>query len=239
MLRRQQAERRRRRATWAIGAVVLLGPSLVSGCARRAPLPPVETLAVASWYGPGFHGRPTASGVIYDQGGMTAAHRTWPLGTNVRVTHLASGRSVVVRINDRGPFVEGRDIDLSLGAAHRLGMVDEGTAQVRLEPFSDDGRPLPAVRYAVQVGSFRTESLARAFGEQVRPVAASRPRLLRPAPRQVYVRRGHVDERPVYRVRVGLCGTRQEALRLAASLESEGLETIVVEELVHLTASTM
>ena len=218
MPRRQGAERTWRCATWAIGAIVLLGPSLVSGCARRAPLPPAETLAVASWYGPGFHGRPTASGAIYDQHGMTAAHRTWPLGTNVRVTHLASGRSVVVCINDRGPFVEGREIDLSLGAAHRLGMVDEGTAQVRLEPFSDDGRPLPAVRYAVQVGSFRTESLARAFGERVRPVATARPGLLRPAPRQVYLQRGHVNARPVYRVRVGLCGTREEALRLAASL---------------------
>jgi rare lipoprotein A len=237
MRRRQGANRTQWRAVWTIGAALLLGPGILSGCARRAALPPAESLAVASWYGPGFHGRPTASGAIYDQHDLTAAHRTWPLGTNVRVTHLASGRSVVVRINDRGPFVEGREIDLSLGAARKLGMVDEGTARVRLEPFSEDGRPLPAVRYAVQVGSFRAETIARAFREQVRPLATSSPGLLRPGPRQVYVRRGEVDAGTVYRVRVGLYGSREEAMRLAADLESEGLEPIVVEELVHLATA--
>jgi len=87
---------------------------------------------VASWYGPGFHGRPTASGEIFDQEELTAAHRTLQFGTLVEVTNLANGRSVVVRINDRGPFVEGRIIDLSLGAARLLGMLDAGLARVRL-----------------------------------------------------------------------------------------------------------
>ena len=75
--------------------------------------------ATASWYGPGFHGRKTASGERFNQHAMTAAHKTLPFGTLVRVTH--KGRSVIVRINDRGPFVRGRTIDLSRAAAHRIG----------------------------------------------------------------------------------------------------------------------
>lgn len=81
---------------------------------------------VASWYGPGFHGRRTASGERFDQGAMTAAHRTLPFGARVRVTLLGSGKAVVVRITDRGPFVRGRVIDLSKGAARRLGLPGVG-----------------------------------------------------------------------------------------------------------------
>lgn len=81
---------------------------------------------IASWYGPGFHGRPTASGERFNQGAMTAAHRTLPFGARVRVTLLGSGKAVVVRITDRGPFVRGRVIDLSKGAARRLGLPGVG-----------------------------------------------------------------------------------------------------------------
>lgn len=87
----------------------------------------------ASWYGDGFHGRPTASGEIYDQGKMTAAHRSLPLGSMVRVINAENGRAVEVVINDRGPFVDGRIIDLSLAAAERVGMVRAGTSPVWLE----------------------------------------------------------------------------------------------------------
>lgn len=87
----------------------------------------------ASWYGPGFHGRRTANGERYDMHGLTAAHKTLPFGTKVRVTNVANGKSVVVRINDRGPFVRGRTIDLSRGAAQAVGMLGAGVAQVRLE----------------------------------------------------------------------------------------------------------
>ena len=87
----------------------------------------------ASWYGPGFHGRRTASGERFNPQAMTAAHRTLPLGTRLRVTNKANGRSVVVRINDRGPFAKNRLIDLSLGAARELQMVRAGTAKVTLE----------------------------------------------------------------------------------------------------------
>lgn len=88
---------------------------------------------MASWYGPGFHGRRTASGERFNQYGMTAAHRSLPLGTNVKVTNLNNGRSVVVRITDRGPFGGGRIIDLSKGAARLIGVVQSGVAPVLLE----------------------------------------------------------------------------------------------------------
>jgi rare lipoprotein A len=89
---------------------------------------------VASWYGAWHHGRPTASGEAYDMNAMTAAHRALPLGTCVEVTHLGTGRRVLVRVNDRGPYVTGRTIDLSRGAARELGMVQGGVAPVRLQP---------------------------------------------------------------------------------------------------------
>ncbi|GLS44353.1 septal ring lytic transglycosylase RlpA family protein [Methylobacterium brachythecii] len=86
---------------------------------------------IASWYGPGLAGRPTANGERFNPGGFTAAHRSLPFGTRVRVTNHANGRSVVVRINDRGPFVAGRSIDLAAGAARAIGVL--GTSHVRLE----------------------------------------------------------------------------------------------------------
>jgi 3D (Asp-Asp-Asp) domain-containing protein len=88
---------------------------------------------IASWYGGYFHGRPTASGVIYDQFKMTAAHRLLPLGSTVRVTNAENGRQVEVVINDRGPFIKGRIIDLSYAAAQHLGAVDPGTLPVLVE----------------------------------------------------------------------------------------------------------
>jgi rare lipoprotein A len=87
----------------------------------------------ASWYGRDFHGDHTASGERFDQDEFTAAHPSLPLGTRVRVTNLANGRSVVVRINDRGPFTHGRVLDVSYRAAHALGMLRRGTARVRME----------------------------------------------------------------------------------------------------------
>lgn len=84
----------------------------------------------ASWYGPGFHGRSTASGERFNQSNMTAAHKSLPFGTKLRVTNKRNGKSVVVRINDRGPFVRGRVLDLSKGAASQIGMVRSGSAAV-------------------------------------------------------------------------------------------------------------
>ena len=87
----------------------------------------------ASWYGPKFHGRRTANGEIFDSNALTAAHPSLPFGTKVRVTNLRNGHSVIVRINDRGPFVKGRIIDVSAAAARVLNMVNSGTARVQLD----------------------------------------------------------------------------------------------------------
>ena len=87
----------------------------------------------ASWYGPKFHGRTTANGETFNSYGLTAAHRSLPFGTKVKVTNLRNGRSVIVRINDRGPFIKGRIIDLSTGAAQKLNMVGSGLANVQID----------------------------------------------------------------------------------------------------------
>ena len=88
---------------------------------------------VASYYAEDFNGKLTSNGETYDMNGLTAAHRTFPFGTKVRVTNLENGKSVIVRINDRGPFKEGRIIDLSRGAAERVDLIPTGTARVKLE----------------------------------------------------------------------------------------------------------
>src|SRR5438046_3856931 len=116
-------------ALWLVGAA--------GWAAGGAPAPPPITsgvqVGVASWYGPGFHGNRPANGEIYGQYELTAAHPSLPLGTRVMVTNLENGRAVQVRVNDRGPFVDGRAIDLSYAAARTIGMVGPGTVRVRIE----------------------------------------------------------------------------------------------------------
>ncbi|MGF6148840.1 RlpA-like protein precursor [Kingella potus] len=96
----------------------------------------------ASWYGPGFHGRKTANGERFDMNTLTAAHRTLPISSRVRVTNLANGKSVVVRINDRGPYHGNRVLDLSKAAAQELGFIRTGTAQVKIEQIAADGKTI-------------------------------------------------------------------------------------------------
>ncbi|WP_156927010.1 septal ring lytic transglycosylase RlpA family protein [Azospirillum halopraeferens] len=123
-------------------------PDTAQDCSADAR-PFIDT-GIASWYGPGFHGRKTASGEVFDQNAMTAAHKTLPLGTRVRVVRIEDGRSVEVDINDRGPFIDGRVIDLSRRAAERLGMKEEGIVPVRVFVVGDpplliaDNDALPA-----------------------------------------------------------------------------------------------
>lgn len=108
-----------------------------SGAPPRSESPANVYIGAASWYGPGFHGKKTASGEIFDETKLTAAHKTIPLGRKVKVTHLGNGKSVEVLINDRGPYVEGRMIDLSHAAAKALGMIDYGIAKVQVELLRD------------------------------------------------------------------------------------------------------
>jgi len=114
---------------------------------------------MASWYGPPYAGRKGADGKVYDQNAMTAAHLTLPLGTMVRVTNLTTNESVVVRITDRGPFVHGRIIDLSLAAAKATGLYRMGVAKVKVEAYAPPVHPNadPGGRWCVQVGAFARE----------------------------------------------------------------------------------
>ena len=117
---------------------------LAAGCSlfrHEAPAPGSVQVGMASWYGAEFQGSRTASGERFDQHALTAASRSFPIGTHVRVTNLANGRSVVVRVNDRGPFVHGRVLDVSHAAATALGMVGRGTARVRIESVGEGSTP--------------------------------------------------------------------------------------------------
>ncbi len=176
---------------------------------------------VASWYGgnDGFEGKPTASGEIYDSSKMTAAHRDLPLGTVVQVTNLDNGKRVQVRVNDRGPFVHGRVIDLSQEAARRLDLVGPGVGPVRITVVSPGVAPTPvppsvaAGPWAVQVGSFGEADRAVRHADRVR--AAGFPVYMEPYEGLTRVKIGPLDSRPA-------------AQALLSKAEDAGFEGIVV-----------
>jgi rare lipoprotein A len=164
---------------------------------------------VASWYGVPFNGRRTSNGEIYDMHTFTAAHRTLPFNCVVRVTNLNNGKQTEVRINDRGPFVANRVIDLSLAAAQAIEMWGPGTANVRLEILSG---PNPRIGFfAVQVGAFKVQENAQRFRAEM---DAAYP----PATVETY---GAADG-TYYRVRVGKLPSEDAAQKLADRLRSEG-----------------
>lgn len=128
---------------------------------------------VASWYGPNFHGKLTANGETYDMHGLTAAHRTLPFNTIVKVKNLDNGKTVEVRINDRGPYAKDRIIDLSKKAARKIGMLNSGTAQVELFLIEGDLKNsritnIKIPTYTVQLASYKTEGQAFAHSQQIR-----------------------------------------------------------------------
>ena len=126
----------------------------------------VET-GLASWYGPPYHNHRGANGEIYDQDRLTAAHRTLPMNSVVRVTNLETNHAVVVRITDRGPFIEDRIIDLSLAAAKAVDVWRPGTAQVKLEVLSAPAPIFEGGRWCVQIGAFQSEHEARKLKEKL------------------------------------------------------------------------
>jgi rare lipoprotein A len=160
-----------------------------------------RTRGVASWYGKEFHGRRTSSGVVYDMYAMTAAHKTLPLPSLARVTNVANGRSVVVTVNDRGPFAKGRVIDLSYAAARELDIIQSGTAEVDVEVVA--AAPAGAVAAApanlaarqiwLQVGAFHDRSNAERL----------RDRLVRGGVSDAVIRYDEAVDPALYRVRVG------------------------------------
>ncbi len=184
---------------------------------------------LASWYGRKFHGRKTSNGEIYNMYAMTAAHKTLPLGTSVRVHNLANGRQLVVRVNDRGPFIQGRIIDLSYTAADKLGVVGPGTAPVKIEALGfqeqdADGRIVyrstssdQVESYAVQVASFSSDANAQRLAAELRSRfgAAS-------------VCRSLINGNNYFRVRVGKYASLDAAESAKLSFEGHGFSNCFV-----------
>jgi len=142
-----------------------------------------DETGVASWYGPGFHGKLTANGEIYNQDALTAAHRTLPMPSFVRVTNLENGRSLVLRLNDRGPFAHGRIIDVSREAARLLGFYRQGTAQVRVQILERESREIARLAGARNVGPVVTAAPRPTVSTQVTvSAAAPEPQAAAPAP---------------------------------------------------------
>ena len=174
--------------------------------------------AVASWYGPDFHGRPTSSGEIFDMNVLTCAHREYPFGTKLKVTNISNNKTVSCLVNDRGPFVEGRDIDLSYAAAKEIDMIGTGTCEVRIEYAGRDTSYIKEVRYfsstgpfTIQVGSFRE------FPNAIRLKTGLGLKYS-----SVYITEAEIDGNRFYRVRIGRFQVRDEVQDLAKALADEG-----------------
>ncbi len=174
---------------------------------------------VASWYGPGFHAAATSNGERYDMYAMSAAHKTLPLPAYVQVTNLRNGRSVVVRVNDRGPFKDGRIIDLSYTAASKLDMLKDGTTFVEVRALTPTQKVAPPAppqtpdALYVQAGAFATENNAARLLDQLRAQGIEK----------TFVREDRVDGRALYRVRVGPIPSVNEFDRVLARLRKLGL----------------
>ena len=218
----------------------LTGSVLLTACGRHRPVvvrgpapapakggkqtpaiqPGYTETGYASWYGDPYHGRRAANGEIYDKNKLTAAHLTLPFGTMAKVTNLENNRSVTVRITDRGPFVKGRIIDLSLVAAREIQMIGPGTALVRLEVLSLNGKP-DSGTFAVQVGAFRDRSRAERLQQQLRDRYGN-------AFGDASVDNYDSADGRLYRVRVGPQPSLMEASQLAIRLGSDNLPAFVV-----------
>nr|WP_320048357.1 septal ring lytic transglycosylase RlpA family protein [uncultured Desulfuromonas sp.] len=179
---------------------------------------------IASWYGKKFHGRKTSNGEIYDMYAMTAAHKTLPLGVYVQVDNLNNGKTAVVRVNDRGPFVTGRIIDLSYTAASRLGVVGPGTAPVRItalgyQEWDNSGKAHYTLPQSVQSGPFTVQVGAFTQQQNATRLAAKLERQYGRAD----VQEAWVDGRLFYRVRAGKYDSLESAQQGRHIMEQQGL----------------
>ena len=217
------------RSLWlSFGFFVLV--FLLTACApKKVPYPPYEPgkeiryreTGIASWYGEDFHGKKTANGERYDMHAMTAAHRTLPFSTRVRVTNLDNGNKTEVRINDRGPFVPGRIIDLSRSGAKELGMLGPGTARVVVEAVGFAPGAAQSIEgvYAIQVGAFQERDNAYRFRDEL---AKRHP--------HVHVVLWESLTQRFYRVRLGAFRTEDQARRYYENLRKENLAGFIVRE---------
>ncbi len=197
-------------------------------CAPKKPpiveyFPEGAQKGVASWYGPDFHGRPTASGEIYNMYDYTCAHREYPFGTKLKVTNLQNGKNVVCTVNDRGPFVSGRDLDLSYASAKKIELIGSGTAEVLMEPLGRDLRYVRYVKYTplsgaltIQVGAFREIENATRLKQA-----------LSLRYHNVYINKVNIKGETFYRVRVGKFTNYNEAYSTAKTMGQEGYRVII------------
>ena len=171
-------------------------------------------VGIASWYGDKEQGNKTASGERFDKYSYTAAHKTLPFGTMVRVTNLDNGRDIVVKINDRGPFVGDRIIDLSFAAARSIGLIAKGTAKVKVEVLSSPSKRKQSIFnpiYTVQVGSFSSEVNAKSLKNDLNRLHDD-----------VRVEAIKIRGDTFYRVRVGMFTERDQALAMKGKLNRNG-----------------
>jgi len=212
----------------SIHLFILAGLLFLTGCGslpRKASYDlGYREVGRASWYGKDFHGRPTSSGEIYNMFGLSAAHQTLPFGTQLRVTNLETRRSVRVRVNDRGPFVGNRILDLSYGAAKALGIVGEGTAEVEIEIVGfapKRGRDREESTFLVQVGSYQSKENALQIKQKVEQYYKS-----------VYIETVETNRGPFHRVRIGPFRSQGDAKavvgRLPKQLTSDSLEPVMI-----------
>ena len=217
------------RWTKRTSVLLALSATLAACSVAQPPLLPTPSsisaayptvFGVASWYGPGFKGHRTSSGAVYTADEMTAASTMFPLGTRLRVTDLDDGRAVEVTVDDHGPFVKDRKLDLSARAARTLGMVGPGTARVRMEVLrTPEGGPPIGQRYFVQVGSFADADNARRLSERL---AAYYP--------DVQVETATASGGRYYRVRMGAFLDRAAAIERASSVSGIGFPAMLVTE---------
>jgi len=184
---------------------------------------PEAGYVIASWYGPDFHGRPTASGEIFDMYARTCAHKGYPFGTKLKITNVSNKKEVNCLVNDRGPFVAGRDLDLSYAAAKEIGLIGQGIGKVRIEYMGRDISYIGGVKYAsntgpfaIQVGSFKEISNA-----------ARLKTALELKYNGVYITETEVDGSRFYRVRIGKFNIRDDVYQVAKTLADEGYSVLI------------
>jgi peptidoglycan lytic transglycosylase len=193
-----------------------------SSCASYHIYPESEYV-IASWYGPEFHGKPTSSGELFDMYAYTCAHREYPFGTKLKVTYASNGRTVYCLVNDRGPFVDGRDIDLSYAAAKEIGLLNPGTGPVTIEYMGRDTSFIRKVEYAplaealtIQAGSFRELSNAQRLKTSLELKYSG-----------IYIDKADINGSTFYRVRIGRSLAKEDAISLAETLANEGYRVLI------------
>ncbi len=217
------------RASFLVTLLLLISACASSRSVSRdypAPAPAGPVAGVASWYGREFHGRPTASGEPFDMHALTCAHKTYPFGTRLNVTNRQNDKAVSCIVNDRGPFVSGRDIDLSYAAAREIGLIGPGTAAVLMEVQGRDAAYVKQVKvqaygaagpFAIQVGAF-TEAL-NAFRLRT-ALSITYP--------NVYIQEQDVKGVRYYRVRIGDYDSVGMIMPTAEALGQEGYQAYIV-----------